>query len=150
MRERDLGPKGSGRKGPSRSCRKARIPPVSRASSKANGKTHATYSLIHGDQLHVIDFDDAGFGWHPYELAVALFFYWPRPSFEATHEALTRGYSTVRAFDDAAVELVPLFILVRALALLGWRHERPELDHGDAISKLIELVCAEATAWGLA
>ena len=23
--------------------------------------------------MHVIDFDDAGFGWHMYELAVALF-----------------------------------------------------------------------------
>ena len=47
------------------------------------GKGEGTYSLIHadlhphnllvnGDQLHVIDFDDAGFGWHQYEIAVAL------------------------------------------------------------------------------
>jgi len=28
--------------------------------------------LVHKDQLAVIDFDDAGFGWHHYDLAVAL------------------------------------------------------------------------------
>ena len=81
---------------------------------------------------------------------MALFSYWRRLAFEAVHEALIRGYRAVRAFDDVAVELVRLFILVRALALLGWHHERPELDHGDAIAKLIELACTEAAAWGVA
>jgi Ser/Thr protein kinase RdoA (MazF antagonist) len=52
----------------------------------------ATYSMIHadlhpgnlvvdGERLHVIDFDDAGFGWHMYELAVGVFSYQSDPHF---------------------------------------------------------------------
>ncbi len=124
------------------------------------GKDHGTYSLIHadlhpgnllirGDQLHVIDFDDAGFGWHPYELAVALFRYQQHPHVDVIHDALIRGYRSARALDDHTVDLIPMFMLIRAMVSLGWIHERPELDHDEAIPNLVARVCAQATELGL-
>ncbi len=72
-------------------------------------------------------------------------------------QALTRqlhseGVDTVFALPGGQIMAAfdALYDQHKALRLVRTRHERPELDHGDAISKLIELVCAEATAWGLA
>ncbi len=124
------------------------------------GKDPSTYSLIHadlhpgnllihGDQLHVIDFDDAGFGWHQYELAVALYRYQQHPHFDTIHDALIRGYRSVRAIDDAAVARIPMFMLIRALVWLGWIHERPELDHTESVPDLITHACTQAAELGL-
>ena len=103
------------------------------------GKAPATYSLIHADlhpanvvvdgkRLHVIDFDDAGFGWHAYDCAVALYDYRDAPQFEALRAALVAGYRAVRPISDAALALLPLFLLVRSLIGIGWIAARPELD----------------------
>ncbi len=124
------------------------------------GTKHGTYSLIHadlhpgnilihGDQLHVIDFDDAGFGWHQYELAVALFRHQQHPHYDAIHTALIRGYRSARDLDDAAVRLIPTFMLIRALALLGWIHERPELDHGERVAHLVARISTQIIELGL-
>ena len=118
------------------------------------GKRQGTYSLIHadlhphnllvnGDQLYVIDFDDAGFGWHQYELAVALDSYRNNPNFDAIRGALIASYRSERAFSDAAIEMLPMFLLVRTLALLGWIHERPEHNRGERLRRLIRLACAQ-------
>lgn len=118
------------------------------------GKQRGTYSLIHADlhpynllvngtRLYAIDFDDSGFGWHQYELAVALFNSQNTPHFEALQNALLSGYRSERAFDDAAIELLPMFLLIRALALLGWTHERPEIGRG-RLKGLIASACAQA------
>lgn len=103
------------------------------------GQDPQTYSLIHGDLhagnilktrngLHVIDFDDSGFGWHQYELAVAIFAYQSKPHFETIRDALVAGYRSQRPLSDEALELLPIFLLMRSLALLGWIDARPELD----------------------
>ena len=95
-----------------------------------------TYSLIHadlhfgnvlvdGDRLAVIDFDDSGFGWHQYELAVVLAGH-PTERFDVNFESLLRGYRRVRALPDQDAALVPMFVVVRALAWLGWIEQRPE------------------------
>ena len=41
---------------------------------------HPGNILVHGDRLTVIDFDDAGFGWHPYDIAVVLTYYQGKPT----------------------------------------------------------------------
>ena len=121
------------------------------------GKGEGTYSLIHadlhphnllvnGDQLHVIDFDDAGFGWHQYEIAVALDAYREPPHFEVARDALIAGYRLERTLSDAAIELLPMFLLIRSLALLGWLHERPEHNRGDRVRNLIQSACRQAEA----
>ena len=121
------------------------------------GKGEGTYSLIHadlhphnllvnGDQLHVIDFDDAGFGWHQYEIAVALDAYRKPPHFEVARDALIAGYRSERPLSDAAIELLPMFLLIRSLALLGWLHERPEHNRGNRVRNLIQSACRQAEA----
>jgi len=115
------------------------------------GADARTYSLIHadlhfgnvlvdGDRLAVIDFDDCGFGWHQYELAVVLFGH-PAERFDAHFASLLRGYRRVRAFPDEDAALVPMFVVVRALALLGWIEQRPEHHHPGAVEAHKERAC---------
>lgn len=102
------------------------------------GTDGQTYGIIHAD-LHpgnvlvdgahtrLIDFDDAGFGWHVHELAVALFNNQASPHFGAMREALIRGYRSRRELADEDLELLPLFLLMRNLMVIGWMEQRPEL-----------------------
>jgi len=128
------------------------------AALTAHGRDGATYSLIHadlhprnvlvdGERLHVIDFDDAGFGWHAYELAVALFSYQGQACFEAAREGLIAGYRSERRLDESTLELLPTFLLIRGLALIGWMHDRPELGLGPYLRVLIRSVCEQAEAY---
>lgn len=110
---------------------------------EAYGKRPKTYSLIHADlhpgnvivhgtNLHIIDFDDSGFGWHLYDLAVAVMPYRNDSDFEANRDALLEGYRELRPLDEADAAMLPLFIVVRALAQIGWIAARPEFD-GDSL-----------------
>jgi len=120
------------------------------------GKKSQTYSMIHadlrstnvlvlGDSVHVIDFDDAGFGWHQYDMAVALSDYVMHEDYEAIKEALIAGYRSHRSISDDDLELLPLFILIRALASLGWLNDRPEVDLYEFLPMLIEFTCEGAS-----
>jgi Ser/Thr protein kinase RdoA (MazF antagonist) len=114
-----------------------------------------TFTLIHADlhpgnvvvndqRLHVIDFDDAGFGWHSYDCAVALQDFQAHPEFTSIQHALESGYRRARSLDDESVALIPLFLLVRALASLGWADARPELDYGEYAATLANYVDTHA------
>jgi len=117
------------------------------------GKPARTFSLIHAD-LHprnvlidgaraaVIDFDDAGFGWHQYDLAVALVAYQDHPNFSMFRDACIAGYRSVRAISDADLALLPMFLLIRDMAQMGWFHQRPELPRGAVPSRLKERICS--------
>ena len=116
------------------------------------GKPEETYSMIHGDlhmhnivagehSLHVIDFDDAGFGWHQYDLAIAVNGYSGSKEYPAIVAALLNGYRSRRAFDAEAEALLPLFLLIRTLVFLGWVHQRPEVGHEERMPQLIENAC---------
>jgi Ser/Thr protein kinase RdoA (MazF antagonist) len=102
------------------------------------GTDRPTYSLIHadlhagnvlidGDAPHLIDFDDAGFGWHQHELAVALYLHETSPHFDRMRESLIRGYCQVRPLGADDLAMLPLFMLARGLMLIGWADARPEL-----------------------
>ena len=95
--------------------------------------------------LHVIDFDDAGFGWHHYELAVALHHYQEDDRFGDIQAALVDGYREARPLADSVVAMLPMFLLVRSLVHLAWRAQRPE--HGTDLSEDIEEATREARDW---
>jgi Ser/Thr protein kinase RdoA (MazF antagonist) len=119
------------------------------------GKPARTFSLIHAD-LHprnvlidgthatVIDFDDTGFGWHQYDLAVALVAYQHHREFSAFRDACITGYRPVRAIAEQDLALLPMFLLIRGMAQIGWHHQRPELPSSAALQRLKDHVCATA------
>ena len=103
------------------------------------GKDRGTYSLIHADLLpqnvlvcngrpYVIDFDDAGYGWHQYDMAVALVTVSERADFVDYRDALVRGYRSVRPIADEDLALLPMFIAIRGLAMVGWFHSRISVE----------------------
>lgn len=98
-----------------------------------------TYSMIHADlcqenllvedeRVRLIDFDDAGFGWHLFELATPLYFLMDEPYFDAVRDAVIAGYRSRRPLPDAELERFPLFMLARGLTYVGWVHTRPETE----------------------
>ncbi|MDB5480552.1 MAG: hypothetical protein JWO83_1605 [Caulobacteraceae bacterium] len=106
------------------------------------GKKPSNYSVVHADLhpnnvlvaadgLAVIDFDDAGFGWHAYDIAVALFAVRDKADFETFKAAFLDGYTSRRALEPEADSLIPMFILIRGMASIGWLAQRPELNSPD-------------------
>jgi Ser/Thr protein kinase RdoA (MazF antagonist) len=106
------------------------------------GRDPQTYSMIHadlhhhnvlvdGERLTVIDFDDAGFGWHQYDIAVAFYHSRTTPNFAGVERAFLDSYRARRAITDEALALVPMFQLIRGMALIGWKHLRPEVEWPD-------------------
>jgi Ser/Thr protein kinase RdoA (MazF antagonist) len=88
---------------------------------------HPGNILVDGDRLTVIDFDDAGFGWHLYDMAVVLTYWQSKPNAEAIERAFLGGYRTVRPLPHAAQAAIKMFRLIRVMASIGWFHQRPEL-----------------------
>mgnify|MGYP001489250332 CR=1 FL=1 len=122
------------------------------------GKPNRTYSVIHADlqprnvvvsdgRMAMIDFDDCAFGWHQYDLAVALFSVEGDADAGRLRDALVAGYRAVRDLDDADLALLPMFILIRGMAVIGWMHERPELGISPRLAGIRERVCAAAEAF---
>ena len=102
------------------------------------GREPHAYSLIHadmhpgnilvdGNRLTIIDFDDAGFGWHQYDIAVVLIYWQTRANAADIDRAFLDGYRATRPGPDEALASVPMFRLIRGLASFGWLHQRPEL-----------------------
>jgi Ser/Thr protein kinase RdoA (MazF antagonist) len=112
--------------------------------SKHYGMIHADLYppnvLVNGDELHAIDFDDSGFGWYIFDLAVALFDYTDNPHHDAFRDALLAGYHRERNLEDEWLEHLPMLYMARALSLLGWVHERPEVDYDDEIARITEWI----------
>jgi len=101
----------------------------------AHGRQAATFSIIHADVLPqnvllrdgepvIFDFDDCAFGWHAYDLAVALIPFMHDPRFEALAAAAVRGYRRERPFPAAEVEQLSRLLAARLLVQLGWLHHR--------------------------
>ena len=114
------------------------------------------YGLIHADlvaenqrdngaDVRLIDFDDAGFGWHLFELATALYFESDAPHFETAFAALVEGYRSVRDLPEAQLAHMPLFFAARSFTYLGWIHTRPETETARTLGPmLIDMACRAA------
>jgi Ser/Thr protein kinase RdoA (MazF antagonist) len=120
------------------------------------GKTPDRFGLIHadlvpenilvdGNRLRIIDFDDAGYGWHLFEIATSLYFIRRDRHYETARDALIAGYRRHRALSDEHLRLLPMFLAARGTTYLGWVHTRKgEATAREMLPQLVEL--AEAAA----
>ncbi len=99
--------------------------------SMIHADMHPGNVLVDGERLTVIDFDDAAWGWHAYDIAVALV-HQQGSILEVFQHAYVAGYRSVRPISDQTLALLPMFRLVRGLAQIGWYHQRPELKRSAA------------------
>lgn len=98
---------------------------------------HPGNVIVNGEDLHIIDFDDSGFGWHQYDLSNAIFEYRDHEQFELMYTSLVEGYRRYRYLSDQTLAYLPLFLVIRALALIGWLSDRPEHDERSYLPDLI-------------
>ena len=77
--------------------------------------------LIDGDRVIFIDFDDGGPGFRLYDFATALLRHKEEPDYEQLEQAFIKGYRSLREIDT---ELLPLFLVIKACAYVGWTMER--------------------------
>ncbi len=114
----------------------------------AFGKSADRYGLIHADFLPenllrgaggicLIDFDDAGFGWHVFDLATTLFFHLGEEHFNAATGALIEGYRSRRPLPEEHVQKLPLFLLLRGLTYLAWAHSRSETETARELTPMV-------------
>jgi len=123
---------------------------------KEFGQAPDRYGLIHADflpenllvadgDIKLIDFDDAGFGWHLFDIATSVFFFLGEKEFDAVLEALIEGYRTERELSDEHLEMLPTLLMARGLTYVGWLHTRRETDTAKELTPVvIEGVCALA------
>ena len=93
---------------------------------------HARNVLVQGDKLQIIDFDDCGYSWHSYEIAVAetdaLSSLDPKViTIQEIRNALIEGYRSARLLNSQIVKELNTLTMVRTLILLGWANDRREL-----------------------
>ena len=95
------------------------------------GKGPDQFGLIHSDlsfgnvlftddAVLPIDFDDCGFGYYLYDLAVILAGPWERPGFQQRRAALFEGYQESSKLPDEHLSLIPTFMAMRASSLGQW------------------------------
>lgn len=116
------------------------------------GRAQENFGMIHADlipdnlliddgKLQLIDFDDAGFGWHMFELATSLYFCQDDPNFSQIRDALLRGYDSVKPLTTADRDSLSMFLALRGMTYLGWLHTR---QNAELISELGPLLVERA------
>ena len=128
-----------------------------RDSLRAYGERPGNFSLIHadlhpdnivydGESLALIDFDDSAYGWHMHEIASALIEYRFAPGFGALRDALLEGYREHRPLTAQDADMLPVFLLIRGMAIMGWFHQRPEHAGSDYFETVKNWVIGECHA----
>lgn len=98
--------------------------------------------LVNGEEVRLIDFDDAGFGWHLFELATALYFEREEPHFDEAFRGLVEGYRRCRSLPDTQLVYMPLFFAARSFTYVGWVYTRPETETARTMTPmLVDMAC---------
>lgn len=104
-----------------------------------HGDLHAHNVLAHRGRAHPIDFDDCGFGWHIYDMAVTLAGARWLDGFDALRAAWLRGYRRVRPLEDEHLALFEPLCVARQLNVGAWVATRAEVPEVRAFTpRMIE------------
>ena len=120
----------------------------------AYGVRRDNFSVIHadlhpdnivydGNDLALIDFDDAAYGWHMYDIASALIDDSSAPDLPVISNALLDGYQEHRPLADRDINMLRTFLLIRGMAIIGWFHQRPEHEETAYFDEIKQWVVAE-------
>ncbi len=90
--------------------------------------------LVDGQTLHLIDFDDCGFGWFGYDFAAAISFMEDDPQIPALRAAWVAGYREAGALSEADVMMLDTFVMLRRMALLAWIGSHGEAPEPQALA----------------
>lgn len=133
-----------------------------RAALDAYGTGADRYGLVHGDlhwhnvlsrggAAHPIDFDDCGFGWLMYDMAVTLNGFRARDDFAALWDGWLRGYRSVRALDDMHLAMFEPLCAAREINVGAWVASRGEIPEVRAFApKMVERLMSECDRQGIA
>jgi Ser/Thr protein kinase RdoA (MazF antagonist) len=124
----------------------------------AYGERPDNFGLIHADlhpenivrnggDLALIDFDDSAYGWHMYDIAAALIEDTVAPDVDASGDALLEGYRVHRPLAKRDVEMLPTFLLIRGMAIIGWFYQRPEHTGSEYFAEMKNWVLEECNSY---
>jgi Ser/Thr protein kinase RdoA (MazF antagonist) len=86
---------------------------------------HQWNYLFHGQDVRAIDFDDCGWGYYAYDLAVTLSYLET-----ALQDACLAGYRRVRPLPACYAESLDVFLAARILVMVQWILSWPQPSHG--------------------
>ncbi len=95
------------------------------------GKSRDVYGLIHADPhwgnilfadgaARAIDFDDCGFGYWLYDLAIAVGRWRITPQWDGIWQNFLKGYCQLQRWDEAASKVLDVIIAARCTNVLQW------------------------------
>lgn len=117
----------------------ARAVELAREKLEAFGKAPGRYNLIHADlrldnflvengEPRILDFDDSGFSWLLYDAATAVSFIEERPDLDTLLAAWIEGYREVRELPREDARMIPTFVQLRRIMIMGWIASHPKTD----------------------
>ena len=104
--------------------------------------------LVDGETLHVIDFDDMGFGWYLFDFASSLSFLEQEPEAGELMRAWIKGYEEERGkkLSNDEKDLLPAFSIMRRIELTAWLSSHREIpfakQQGEAFTADTARLCA--------
>ena len=108
---------------------------------------HVLNLMTDGNRLWAIDFDDCGFSWYMQDIAPALASFEHGPVIDTLGEAWIDGYSQHRTLSDAERRVLPEFVMLRRLLVLGWSATHPEAPAPGITRDLIDVTMTAADAY---